>query len=479
MSQLHAFFFPMLAHGHMIPTLDIAKLFASRGVHATIITTPLNAPVFTKAVEKASRSGLQMSLKIIKFPKVPGLPEGCESADQITNPQLFPNFFTATMLLEEQLEQVLEEFRPDCLVADMFFPWATDVAAKFGIPRLVFHGTSFFTLCAAEQVRLNKPHENLLNDWDPFVVPNLPHEIKMTRSQLPPSERDGVQTEFTKMLSRAKESELKSYGVIVNSFYELEPDYADHYRNVLKRKAWNIGPVSLCNREVEEKAQRGKKAAIDQDECLKWLDSKNPKSVIYVCFGSVCSFPPSQLHEIALGLEASGQDFIWVVRKGKNDEEEEEEKRIPEGFEERMEGKGLFIRGWAPQVLILEHEAVGGFVTHCGWNSILESICAGVPMVTWPAFADQFYNEKLVTEILEIGIGVGCREWYMAGRGNSDVKMEEVEMAVKGIMVGEEAEERRNRAKALKEMAREAVEEGGSSYLDLDALIKDLSSHHS
>lgn len=378
--QLHVFFFPMLAQGHMIPMLDIAKLFASRGVNATIITTPLNAPVFSKAVEKTKQLGFELSLRIIKFPAVPGLPEGCENADQLTSPEMFPTFFNATILLKEQVEQILQEYRPNCLVADMFFPWATDVAAKLDIPILVFHGTSFFALCATEQVRLHKPFNNLLSDSEPFVLPNLPHDVKLTRSQLSPHVRAAVETEFSKMHIQIRESEQRSYGVIVNSFYKLEPDYADHYRDVLKRKAWHIGPVSLCNRGIEDKAQRGKKAAIDEDECLEWLDSKKPNSVIYVCFGSVCNFPSSQLYELAMGLENSGQEFIWAVRKGKN--EEENEKWMPEGFEERIKGKGLIIRGWAPQVLILDHEAIGGFVTHCGWNSSLEGITAGVPLVT-------------------------------------------------------------------------------------------------
>ncbi|KAK1369634.1 Glycosyltransferase [Heracleum sosnowskyi] len=471
MVELQVFFFPMLAHGHMIPTLDMARLFASHGAHSSIITTPLNAPAFEKAVEKSNDSGFRMSLKIVQFPKVSGLPQDCENADQLTSPEMSPIFFGATQMLKEQVELLLEQYRPNCLVADMFFPWATDSAAKFGIPRLVFHGTCFFSLCASEETRLHVSFDNFISDSDEFVVPNLPHQVKLSVSQVPPYQRQNTETEFSKMMIRVKESELKSYGVIVNSFYELEPDYADHYEDVLKRRAWHVGPVSLCNRSDEEKAQRGKKAAIDKDECFKWLDTKKPNSVLYVCFGSGTKFPRNQLHEIAVGLEASGQQFIWVVRNGKNDEVEE---WMSEGFEERTKGKGLIIRGWAPQVLILDHEAIGGFVTHCGWNSTLEGIAAGVPMVTWPSFAEQFYNEKLVTEILRIGVAVGAKEW-VAGTGSGNIKHEAFEKAARSVMVGEEAEERRDRAKGLKEMARKVTGEGGSSYLDLDSLIKSLS----
>ncbi|CAL5385905.1 unnamed protein product [Camellia sinensis] len=473
MAKLHFFFFPMMAQGHMIPTLDMAKLFASHGVKATIITTPLNAPYFTRSIQRTHHS---ISVLTLKFPAVEaGLVEGCESVDQIPSTDMLPNFLKATTMLQDPLERLLQDSRPDCLVADMFFPWATHVAAKFNIPRLVFHGTGFFTLCASENLRLYMPQASVSSDDEPFLVPNLPHKIMLTRSQLPENERCDTETGLSTMLKQVKETELTSYGVIVNSFYELEPDYADYYRNVLGRRAWHIGPVSLCNREVEDKAQRGKESAIDEVECLKWLNSKKPNSVIYVCFGSLGDFTASQLFELAMGLEASGQQFIWVVRKGKI-EEDGDEKRLPEEFEERMKDKGLIIRGWAPQVLILDHESIGGFVTHCGWNSLLEGVCAGVPMVTWPRFAEQFYNEKLVTEVLRIGVGVGARQWQI-GAGSDCIKGETIAKAVKRVMeAGEEAEGMRTRARAVKDMAKKAVEEGGSSYSDLNALIREMSS---
>lgn len=131
------------------------------------------------------------------------------------------------------------------------------------------------------------------------------------------------------------------------------------------------------------------------------------------------------------------------------------------------------------QVLILDHEAIGGFVTHCGWNSILEGVCGGLPMMTWPVFAEQFYNEKLVTEVLRIGVAIGGQEMNILGSNERVIGREDIKKTVRRIMVGEEAEEMRERAKALKEMASKAVEEGGSSYSDLNALIQELSSYGS
>ncbi|KAJ0077596.1 hypothetical protein Patl1_35496 [Pistacia atlantica] len=268
----------------------MAKLFGSRGVKTTIITTPANAPLISKSIRKNNDLATEIDFKIINFPSVEaGLPEGCENLDVVaTSMEMTMKFFKATTLLREPLEVLLGESKPDCLVADMFFPWATDAAAKFGIPRLVFHGTK------------------------PFVVPNLPGDIKLTRKQLPDFIQQEEETEFTMLSKEMQQAEIRSFGTLVNSFYELEPAYADHYRKVLARRAWHIGPVSLCNRNVEDKALRGKQASIDEHECLKWLNSKKPSSVIYVCFGSLANLCSAQLREISLGLEASGQQFIWV-----------------------------------------------------------------------------------------------------------------------------------------------------------------------
>ncbi|CAI9786298.1 unnamed protein product [Fraxinus pennsylvanica] len=471
MNQLHVFFFPLLAPGHMIPTLDMAKLFISRGVKTTIIATP----GFDKLIENARESGCDIGMHVLKFPPEKSeLPDEIKSLDQISD-DLIPMFAKALELLQEPVEKLLEEFHPDCLVADMFFPWAVDSAAKFDIPRLVFHGTCYLSLCSSEHMRIYEPFKNVSSDSEQFVLPDLPHELKFTRPQVVfHFDQEEIQNDFTKQLIRIQESETRSYGVLVNSFYELEPDYADHYRKVLRRKAWHIGPLLLCNKGGEEyKAQRGKESAIDEDECLEWLNSKDPNSVVYVCFGSLATFTEKQLHEIANGLDISGQKFIWVVRKGKNQEEDETENWLPEGFEERTKDKGLIIRGWAPQLSILENKAVGGFVTHCGWNSTLEGVCSGVPMVTWPIFAEQFFNEKLVTDVLRIGVSVGNKQWKRMG--SEGIEREAIDTAIRRIMEGEEGAEMRRRAQEYKEKARKAVEEDGSSYTDLNALFEELS----
>ncbi|KAM1030972.1 hypothetical protein ACFX2I_034698 [Malus domestica] len=145
---------------------------------------------------------------------------------------------------------------------------------------------------------------------------------------------------------------------------------------------------------------------------------------------------------------------------------------VNEAKREREEGQQC----WAPQLPILEDEAIGGFVTHCGWNSILEGVSAGVPMITWPVGAEQFYNEKLITQVLRTGLVVGSQQWtsFADKKKEASVKREAIEKAITQVMVGDEADELRSRAKALEEMARRAVEEGGSSFSDLTALVEEL-----
>ena len=146
-NRIHIFIFPFMSRGHMIPALDLAKLFASRGCKTSIISTHANAPHFHKEIEKSVNSGLEIQVLLIKFPaKEVGLPEGCESNYLAVTNEMRQKFVAAAAMFDQPLEQLIMEHRPNCLVADTYFSWSTQVAARFGIPRLIFHGTSFFAL---------------------------------------------------------------------------------------------------------------------------------------------------------------------------------------------------------------------------------------------------------------------------------------------------------------------------------------------
>ncbi|XP_050209308.1 scopoletin glucosyltransferase-like isoform X1 [Mercurialis annua] len=482
MDHLHVAFFPYMAHGHIIPTMNMAKLFARHGVKSTIITTPFNASTISESIETETNLGFNIGIQLMNFPSAEAeLPEGCEIASSINSQEMAIKFAKAMSLLQQPLARILNEIRPDCLVADMMFPWATEVALEFGIPRLVFHGISTFALCVYNHLNRYEPHKTLDSDTEPFIIPGLPDQIKITRSQVPNYIKEKNNNKQSETMDRILKSEATSYGILINSFQELEPAYLEHYRKVMGRKAWSIGPLSLCNNHDE--------SLIGEDECLRWLDLKKPNSVLYICFGSMFKFSDSQLLELAMAIEACGQNFIWVVNKKEENNEElvpaaaadseifnyNVSSWLPEGFEKRTKEKGLIIRRWASQVTILAHQAIGVFMTHCGWNSTLEGVCAGVPMVTWPLHAEQFFNEKLVTDVLRIGIGVGSQEWSRYEK-KIIINKNDIEKAVCKLMIGEEGEEMRNRAKKLKEMARNAVEEGGSSKNDLIGLLKELKS---
>ncbi|KAF8364642.1 hypothetical protein HHK36_033386 [Tetracentron sinense] len=176
-------------------------------------------------------------------------------------------------------------------------------------------------------------------------------------------------------------------------------------------------------------------------------------------------------------MKLSNRPFIWVIKVG--DKSSELEKWLEEErFEERMKGRGLLIRGWVPQLLILSHPAIGGFLTHCGWNSTLEGVCAGVPLIRWPLFAEQFCNEKLVIQILRVGVRVGVEvpvPWGEEEKVGVLVRREEVKKAVEQLLnEGEEGEERRKRARELEEMAKRALEVGGSSHFNMTFMIQDI-----
>ncbi|KEH24634.1 putative flavonol 7-O-beta-glucosyltransferase [Medicago truncatula] len=469
----HFVLFPLIAQGHIIPMIDIAKLLAQRGVIVTIFTTPKNASRFTSVLSRAVSSGLQIKIVTLNFPtKQAGLPEGCENFDMVDSIDMRMNLFHAITLLQKPAEELFDALtpKPSCIISDFFIPWTIQIAENHKIPRISFHGFSCFCLHCMLKIQTSKILERVDSESEYFTVPGIPDQIQVTKEQIP-----GIlKGELKEFGEKMHDAEMKSYGEIINTFEELEKAYVKDYKKEKNGKVWFVGPVSLCNKDGLDKAQRGIIASISEHHCLKWLDLHQPKSVVYACLGSLCNLIPSQLMELALALEATNRPFIWVIREG-NKSSEELEKWISE---ERNKGRGLIIRGWAPQVLILSHPSIGGFLTHCGWNSTLEGISAGLPLVTWPLFADQFLNEKLVTQVLRIGVSLGVEVPMRLGVEESLgvlVKKEGIKEAICMVMdEGEESKERRERASKLSEMAKRAVEKGGSSHLNINLLIQDI-----
>lgn len=449
LQPLHVLVFPFMASGHMPALVDIAKLLASRGVRATLLTTPGNAPADLPP---------SIHLHLIPFPSAAvGLPVGVENIAHIPIHQ-HPKFLVGVSMLRDSFRVALADLRPDAVVADWLLPFTGPIADEFRIPRLTFHGFSDIALCGQVSYFCQplSGAEELT-----FVVPNLPRRIELLRTQL--EDFTAAPVELGKFLEEIREWEMRSYGVVVNSFYELETEFADHVNQVMGRRTWHIGPVASYN----------PKAAKEAHECLEWL-GESEEAVLYVCFGSMGSFTAAQLRELALGLKACGHPFIWAIRDAADVEQ-----WWPDGHSQRREEeikRCLILKGWAPQIAILNHPAVGGFLTHCGWNSCLEAISAAVPMATWPLFAEQFFNEKLIAEVLEIGVPVGATHCSLQPERRPLIAAAQIEKALRRLMDdGEEAKRMMSaKVKELALMAKKATEEGGSSSNDVDKLVRDL-----
>ncbi|KAJ1258553.1 hypothetical protein BS78_10G084300 [Paspalum vaginatum] len=472
----HFVFVPLREQGHLIPAVDTALLLATHGAVCTIVAPPSTAALVRRTVEAAQQTGL--AVRLAEFPldyAESGLPEGADSGDLV--PAIYmENYYRAMARLRAPIERYLRGSAPypTCVVSDFVHPWTKELAASLGVPRLTFFSMCAFGLLCQHNLERFNAFDGVEDPNEPVVVPGLEKRVVVTRAQAPGFFR-GIPIpwweEFGDYVERAR---AEADGVILNTFLELEPEYVAAYAAARKMKVWTVGPVATYHQSRTTLASRGlRTSAVDPDECRLWLDGKAPRSVVYVSFGSISQAEPKQAVELGLGLEASGHPFIWAVRNA--DEYDETTRGFLRELEARVAGRGLLVRGWAPQLLILSHDAVGGFVTHCGWNSTLEAVTAGLPVVTWPHFTDQFLNEKMAVEALGIGVSVGVKEplTYQAVKKEIVVGRDVVEAAVRSVMGGgEDAEERRRRARALAAKAQRAAQIGGSSHGNLQDLVK-------
>lgn len=253
-----------------------------------------------------------------------------------------------------------------------------------------------------------------------------------------------------------------AHGIIENSFVELEPEVIKllQINEPGRPLVYPVGPL------VNEDSSRTGVDGVEIDKCLSWLDEQPRGSVIFVCFGSGGTLSSAQMNELAIGLETSEQRFLWVVRCPKDkvanvsnfiaDSNVDPFDFLPNGFVERTKEKGLVVPYWAPQAKVLNHGSTGGFLTHCGWNSVLESVVNGVPLVAWPLYAEQKMNAVLVSEEVKVAMRPKVSE-------NGLVERDEIANVVKRLMEGEEGKKLRNKMMDLKEAASIALKENGSS----------------
>ncbi|GLJ07726.1 hypothetical protein SUGI_0073260 [Cryptomeria japonica] len=218
-------------------------------------------------------------------------------------------------------------------------------------------------------------------------------------------------------------------------------------------------------------------ADIDEEELLQWLESQNPCSIVYISFGSRTFLSEEQSKALACGLEASGQPFIWAIKVSPKIEPLSSDTSVDlprtyltEGFHERTKNRGLVIWGWVPQLLILSHPSVGAFMSHCGWNSMIESVSLGVSLITWPMSADQHFNSKLA---IRLGIGIQVCE-----HRNGIPEKRRVEEGVRLVVSKGKGKEMKRDAEKLKDMAGKVVAEGGSSNTNLKDFVNEMYRFH-
>ncbi|CAJ1862767.1 unnamed protein product [Sphenostylis stenocarpa] len=436
---------PSPLQGHITPLLHLAHILFSRGFSITIVHTLFNAPDPT-------------SYPHFSFHTIPdGLSQTEASTLDAVHLTDLINIRCAHPLKEWLASQLLNSPEPvPCFISDAALHFTQLVCDELKLPRLVLRtgGASSFLVFASfpllrekgylplQESRLEEP----VVDLPPLKVKDLP----TFRSQDPES--------FYKLVCRMVQECKGSSGVIWNTFEELESSALRKLRQDFSIPIYPIGPF---HKHLLTGAASSASLLTPDKSCMSWLDKQECKSVVYVSFGSIAAISEAEVLEIAWGLANSKQPFLWVIRPGLIRGSEWLEP-LPNGFLENLGGRGYIVK-WSPQEQVLRHPAVGAFWTHNGWNSTLESICEGVPMICMPCFADQKVNAKYASSLWKVGVQL-----------QNKLERGDVEKAIKKLMVGDEANQIRENALNLKEKAIACLKEDGSSYCFLDSLVSDI-----
>ncbi|KAI3446489.1 hypothetical protein Pfo_003154 [Paulownia fortunei] len=449
-AQVAAIMVPFPAQGHLNQLLQLSCLISSYGIPVYYVGYAIH-----NRQAKIRVNGLNpLEMAKIHFHDIPTPPFDSPPPDP-NSPNKFPAqlqpAWDASLNLRKPfaayLQDMSNKFKRVVVAHDpMMAVVVQDVASILNAESYAFNCISAFSQVSFVWEGLGKP----------FPIQH-PKEL--------PSFRGCITDEVQYLVTLQAEPLGYRAGDLYNTCRLIEAPYMDVLEReeiIGNRKSWAIGPILPAKLSSANQPD-------SQHKCLEWLDKQEPKSVIYVTFGTTTSLSDEQIKELALGLEQSKVKFLWVLRdadKGDVFDGQVRRAELPEGFEERAEGFGMVVRDWAPQPQILAHPSTGGFMSHCGWNSCIESITTGVPIAAWPMHSDQPRNTALITDILKMGLVV--REW---AEGMELVRASTIENVVKRLMASEEGEEIRNRAEELAAIVRQATQPGGASRLELDSFI--------
>ncbi|GJS60342.1 7-deoxyloganetin glucosyltransferase-like protein [Tanacetum coccineum] len=425
----HAVCIPFAAQGHIKPMLKLAKILHSKGFHITFVNTEYNQ----KRLQKSQGS---IGLPSFQFETIP---DGLPTPENLDVTQDIPS------LLKSTSETCLEPFKKLLLklnntagippvtsvVSDGAMSFTLDAAEELAIPEVLFWTTSacgflayahYITLKEKGLIPL-KDSADLTNGYLETKVDCIPSMEGIRLKDIPNFIRTTDPDDFMiKFVIQETERAKRASAIVLNTFSDLEQDVLNEL-SLIYPSVYSIGPLHTMVRDIEDKDLQSLGSSLwkEEHECLEWLDCQESGSVIYVNFGSITVITPQQLEEFSWGLANSEQKFLWVIRP---DLVRLDSLVLSAEFLEMTHDRG-FVASWCPQEKVLDHPAIGGFLTHSGWNSTLESITSGVPMICWPFFAEQQTNCWWC-----------CNQWGIGVEIDSDVNRNQVEKVVRDLMDG-------------------------------------------
>ncbi|CAL5096146.1 unnamed protein product [Urochloa decumbens] len=461
--QPHVLLVSFPLQGHVNPLLRLASRLASQGLLVTF-TTFRHAGLRALPDDDDDGAGRRIRFEYLRDVS----PSDDDDARHYQDPSEMLRHVAdvGPAALAALIRRQAGAGRPvSCVVNNPFVPWALDVAAGTGVP---CGAMLWIQSCAVLSLYYHfyTSPEAFPSDADPGApVVDAPGLPTVAADELPLMVRPEYARNLWGDMLRAQ---LGAVGnkktlswVLVNTFYGLERSVIDALRT--HTPVAPVGPLLEHDQDLHDGG--GDLAVADDDDdgsgdgCMAWLDAQPSRSVVYVAFGSLVSIGRGEMVAVAEGLVATGRPFLWVVR----------DEVLPEGALAACGGGGGRgkVVAWCPQGRVLGHDAVGCFVTHCGWNSIAEALAAGVPMVGYPWWSDQFTNAKMLVEEYRVGV-----------RLPAPVTRDGLRACVDEVMSGPRAAAFRMRATAWKEEATASVADGGSSDRNLQAFVEDVRRSH-
>ncbi|XP_059071610.1 anthocyanidin 3-O-glucosyltransferase 7-like isoform X2 [Cryptomeria japonica] len=450
----HALLIPLPAQGHINPMMQLAWKLVSHG----FLITFLNSDSTHNRIHKANTlnsffDNIRMISAPFEFPPLDSL-EGIENRIESLIKGLGPSVIDKVI---QEINAREEENKVTCIIADVWMCFGLQaVATLHELPLAAFH-TALVSLFAIRYFSAHLVSLGILHSDEDKKTKYLPCMPALHSGDLPWLWAGEYM--FRKGIRMGEEIKDIKW-VLFNSFIEIEAPVVETLSKEVG--VYPIGPLIPPEFLIDSRTSTKVLPSFRKTDtdCLQWLDKQCAHSVIYISFGSTGILSEKQLEELALGLEATQRPFLWVVR---SDLMKGSEANLPVGFLEQVRDRGCIV-SWAPQLEVLSHPSIACFVTHCGWNSVQESITMGVPMLCWPYFADQFLNRAYVVDVWKLGLPLNANSQGIIKQGE----------IVKGVEILQESEqglEIREEAKKLKIIARDAVKDGGSSWNNFNLFV--------